>query len=251
MIVAVLAVALIIGWEEKRCQTQAYQCRTTYAAQSQSERIAVPLSVYQQASEQQAIAAACEPNGYFCRLFGATNLPSLLLVVVGIGGIWAAIRTLRAIERQADIMEKSLKIVEAADVYIENAGLIPRGRITPDSHIGITLKNFGRTRAENVRSYIITIIPGVPNSEPLPDTFPMAAGGTQLVGFLKFKQFVNQETFRRIEDGSISVRFSGSVTYNDRFGDSHTFECRGALDPQTGTFVLGDTDPRNQNQNPN
>jgi hypothetical protein len=68
-----------------------------------------------------------------------------LLVVIGSLGVCAAVRTLRAVERQADIMENSLKVVEAADVGIESASLIPVGAITPDSHIALRLKNFGRT----------------------------------------------------------------------------------------------------------
>jgi hypothetical protein len=77
--VLILAIALVIGWEEKRCQTQAYQCRASYAAQAQSDRLRGKISINQQASEQQAIAAACEPNGYFCRLFSSANLPTMLL----------------------------------------------------------------------------------------------------------------------------------------------------------------------------
>ena len=101
LVVIVLAIALLVaGWGEKRCQDQAYQCRATYEAQSQSERIAVPLTVGQQASEQQAIAAACEPNGYFCRLLSAANLPTVILVFIGIGGVWAALRTLNAIRME-------------------------------------------------------------------------------------------------------------------------------------------------------
>lgn len=251
LLTIIFSVALVIGWEEKRCQTQSYQCRASYMQQAQSERLSGNVSVNQQASEQQAIAAACETDGYFCRLFGAANLPTMLLVLIGIGGIWAALRTLGAIERQANIMDKALKVIEAADVAIESVSLVPAGAINPDSHIGLRLKNVGRTRAENVRSYIVTTIPGCPNSEPSPDTFSIAAGGTQLVGFLNFRQFLNEETFRKIENGIISVRFSGKVTYEDRFEDSHVFECRGVLDPKTGTFVLGDSDPRNKNQNPN
>jgi hypothetical protein len=108
LIVIILAITLIVGWKEKRCQAQAYQCRAAYAAQSQSEGITLPLTVYQQASKQEAVAAACEPNGYFCRLFGAANLPTVLLVFVGIGGIFAALRTLATIERQTSLQSAAM-----------------------------------------------------------------------------------------------------------------------------------------------
>lgn len=106
LIVVILAIALvIIGREEERCQTQVEKCRASYAAQALSEKLPINISVNQKASEQEAIAAACEPNGYFCRLFGPANLPTVLLVLIGIGATWAALRTLWAIERQAALME--------------------------------------------------------------------------------------------------------------------------------------------------
>jgi hypothetical protein len=105
----ILAIALVIWWEEERCQAQAYQCRASYAAQAQSERLAGNIPIDQQASEQQTIAAACEPNGYLCRLFSAAILPSTLLVFVGIGGILAAMRTLRAIEMQANLQKTAMR----------------------------------------------------------------------------------------------------------------------------------------------
>jgi hypothetical protein len=105
LLIVILAVALVIGWEEKRCEAEAYQCRANYTAQ---ERLLGDISVNQQASDQQAIAAACEPNGYFCRLFGPTNLPTVLLVFIGIGGVWAALQTLWAIQEQAESTSKDV-----------------------------------------------------------------------------------------------------------------------------------------------
>jgi hypothetical protein len=106
LILIILTIATVVGWKEKRCQSQAYRCRANYAAQ-----LFPRLSLDQRASAQQTIAAACEPDGYFCRLFSAANLPSMLLVVIGGWGVWAALRTLNAIERQAIIMENQMKSV--------------------------------------------------------------------------------------------------------------------------------------------
>ena len=107
LLVVIVAIASVIGWEEKHCQTQADQCRAAYSAQARSDRAIFWMTPDQRASEQQAITAACEPNGYFCRLFGAANLPSVILVLVGIGGILAAIQTLNNIERQTRLMHRS------------------------------------------------------------------------------------------------------------------------------------------------
>jgi hypothetical protein len=99
LILALVATSGVIGWKEKRCQFRAYQCRANYTAQ-----LSPRLAANEQASAQQAIAAACEPNGYFCHLFNAANLPSMLLVLIGAGGTFAALRTLRAIESQTGVL---------------------------------------------------------------------------------------------------------------------------------------------------
>jgi hypothetical protein len=130
----IFAIALIVGWEEERCQAQANQCRANYTEQAQAERPPSGISIDQQASEQQAIAAACEPNGYFCRFFSATNLPSVLLVFIGVGGIYAAIKTLRAIERQAVIMEGQLTVP-----YRAYLGIIEPEK--PLRHMGDPIEN--------------------------------------------------------------------------------------------------------------
>ncbi|MGC1291453.1 MAG: hypothetical protein WA855_09245 [Candidatus Acidiferrales bacterium] len=97
-IAVIIAVAVcVIGWKESRCERQERQCRAYYAAQ---EARLFGFSVDSNAAEQEAISAACEPGGYFCRLFSAANLPAVLLVFLGIGGIWAALKTLNVIKRQ-------------------------------------------------------------------------------------------------------------------------------------------------------
>lgn len=151
----IFAITLVIVWKEKQCQAQTYQCRATYATQLESERTAVPLTVYQQASEEQAIATACEPNGYFCRLFGAANLPTILLFFIGIGGIWAALRTLKAIESQTYILSESQRpriVADAGDdpsktfgdqearrvvLKVVNKGLMPATEYTYESWIEV------------------------------------------------------------------------------------------------------------------
>ncbi len=118
----ILAVTSVIGWREERCQAQDDECRASYEAQAQSERIgAGRLTVNQQASEEQAIAAACEPNGFFCRFFSPANLPNILLVLIGVGGVIAALVTLRSIKtqtvhlsRQADYLGQQTHIQETA-----------------------------------------------------------------------------------------------------------------------------------------
>jgi hypothetical protein len=147
LLIIILAISLIVGWKEKRCQSQAYQCGAAYAAESQSESLTRALTVDQQASEQEGIAAACEPNGYFCRLFSAANLPSMLLVLVGLGGIYAAIRTLRAIESQTSVLSESQQ-----PRIIAEAGEHPNTTLSEKSEtprVVLKVTNKGPTSATN------------------------------------------------------------------------------------------------------
>jgi hypothetical protein len=147
LLIVILAVAFVIGWKEERCQSQAYQCRATYAAQAQSERLSGAVSINQQASEDQAITAACEPNGYFCRLFSAANLPTMLLVFIGMGGVYVAISTLKIIERQTKATEEA----ERAWVLVETAQI--REIYYQVSAISPIVRNFGKsiTRVRKIR----------------------------------------------------------------------------------------------------
>lgn len=114
----ILAIALVIWWKEERCQSQTYQCRANYTAKLSG------VKPNEEAAEQQAIAAACEPDSYFCRLFSATNLPSVLLVLIGFGGIWAAIETLRAIKTEL-VLNQRPKILLHKFYFTEMRGTIP------------------------------------------------------------------------------------------------------------------------------
>jgi hypothetical protein len=147
LIVVILTVALVIGWEEKRCQTQAYQCRATYTAQ-----LSTRLTIDQQAAAQQAIAAACEPNGYLCRLFSAASLPAMLLVIIGFGGIWAALVTLKAIEKQAEFAERDLIIASRAFLYVGEP------EKTASGEARIPIENRGRVSAKILAIEITVIV---------------------------------------------------------------------------------------------
>lgn len=246
-------ITVVITWKAKSCEAPNKQSQPATTAQP----LASPMLIIapgkngnaeQEQPQNQTRRTSSYANSYFCNVVSPANLPTIYLVLIGFGGIVVAISTLKAIERQADTMEKALKVVEAADVGIESASLVPVGAITPDSHIGLKLKNFGRTRAQNVQSSIVIIIPGVPDSEPAPGGFSIGPGGTQIVRFLKFRDFMTQDTFLKIQAGNIAVRFRGDVMYEDRFGGTHAFPCKGILDPKTGMFILGDTYPGQKDQ---
>jgi hypothetical protein len=163
-------------------------------------------------------------------------------VVLAIGTIIIAIFSVvmgSAARKSANVAANTLRFL-AADIHIESAGLIPAGPITPNSYVALKIKNFGGSRAEKVRSFVVVTIPGVPNSELSPEEFTIPPQGTQNIRFLEFIEFLNKDTFQQIVDGAIVVKFSGKITYVDLFGDIHTLDVKeSVLEPSRGAFTIG------------
>lgn len=229
LLLIILAISGVIGWEEEHCQAQTDQCRATYSAQTRSDRRAFWLMPDQQASEQQAIAAACEPSGYFCRLFGAANLPTMLLVVVGIGGIWAALRTLNAIEKQADaavISERAWLIAELVPTAIKfgerryrpadnTTSELAESDLVDGKNFEYTLKvtNMGRTPAFIIK-YTINISDGLSESKTIEFDFP-----NQTLGAGERWYFESLDVSKEIEGYAVdaTICFFGEVFYEHVF----------------------------------
>jgi hypothetical protein len=156
-----------------------------------------------------------------------------------------------AAKKSAEVAEMALKLAERADVLLnavaltmDSASMSANTPIHPYSRVSMEFKNFGRTRAKNVRCLIGLIIPGVPDSVPPREPFILGPGATQLLAFEDFMATMPKKTYQDIESGVIDLKFAGTVSYEDIFDESHTLTCRGLLDPKTGRFILGDTDPR-------
>ena len=177
-----------------------------------------------------------ESDSYFHILFSAQSLPNLILVFVGIGGVVAAVMTIRSIDKQASLMKKQNKMImskERARVRIE---LIRDISTTPDqiSHFGVIAKVsiFGITEAFIDKTEIEAVvgdymgasldkkrwksaidIPSVirPNSEPHTIRAPLK----------KDSEFVGEEGFsdilKRRDD---FVFFWAAIYYTDVFGRS-------------------------------
>jgi hypothetical protein len=110
----VLAIVALIGWKEKRCQS-----------------------------------AACDSSGYFCHFFSAVNLPTLLLVIVGFGGIRVAIRTLKAIERQAEAIEiQGEALINSERAWVDGEITNIDAEIAGAARYELQIINHGKTPAE-------------------------------------------------------------------------------------------------------
>ena len=203
--VALFAVALPIYGQEKSHQPAPHKETARQETQSTPQPPPKTVSVInEQASAVEEIRAKKGPQGYLSRLFSPENLPNVGLFIAGIFAIIVAIRTLRAIKRQADIMRGQLTVpyraylgliepdkpitdrvysINAAKFPIENIGHV-RAKVTAiDAEVIIqdcggkelfrrskteTLKNGdGEIPPEKTSSYAVTVRwpSNIPNSE--------------------------------------------------------------------------------------
>jgi hypothetical protein len=201
---AFFALIIPIYGQEKGPQTRPNRDTTTQPKQAAAQTPSTVNVINQQAPGEEQSGAKGNTESYLSRLLAPENLPNIGLLLAGIWGICVAMRTLRAIERQAEVMRGQLTVpyraylsviepdkpitdrstnVNRAKFPIENTGHV-RARITTidveiiiQAHGGKEL--FRRSRTEPVKpkegeippekssSYAITVLwpSDVPNAE--------------------------------------------------------------------------------------
>lgn len=175
-----------------------------------------------------------------------------LLALVGALGVGYAIRTLRAVERQAlsmrrqtthlrnsvvqalkaataakrsaEFAELATKASERANILLATAGIFPIGPVTGDSQLKVSYQNFGRTRAKDVSFKIEMRIEDLNLTKGNLELPPMimGAGQDQTITFQSFRDFLTLPIFKEIVEGKRTLRFVSSAVYQDVFGDRYT-----------------------------
>ena len=126
----------------------------------------------------------------------ASVLAGLLLTVATfLIAIYAAIQA-RAAKRSANAYEQTVRLTERADVLLNRAGF-DTPSLSGASRVIFTFKNFGRTRANNVRFAMSVTIPEFSDYPPneLPELL-IGAGDTQEFVFMKMSIMAHQGDFR-------------------------------------------------------
>ena len=182
------------------------------------------------------------------------------LAAVAVWGIRVALRNLEAIKRQGDIMERqtkaieitahaalksaqtaenALRLSERADILLESAGIVfsPSQVFDGDARLVLRFRNWGRTRATDVRFDVRMIIPGIIDSSapPLP-LMVLGAGQEQSVSFQTFREHLAKNTFEDIAAGRADLQFVSWLVYKDVFGGSYTTRDVGVFNHRTVTF---------------
>jgi hypothetical protein len=215
-----IVLTFVVWWEQK----SGGACYEQHATQNVENL--VPSVGKEQESPQQTNGPASDSESYLCRLLIPANLPTDYLVLIGLGGVLAALGTLSAIKRQADLMESSLVSVQRAFVFAKNIEIGPRvvdagTNQTTEWHFGIQWENSGMTPTKGLEIHVNfwsqpTPLPTgypFPNLETTIIPFVLGPKGTTGTGPLR----IPVQCLLRIQHGTQHAYLYGSATYRDIF----------------------------------
>lgn len=167
-------------------------------------------------------------------------------VVLAIGtlviAVFAVVQAVAA-KRSATIAERALKLTQRADVLLETASIrfTQSQMLDGNSQVLLRFKNFGPTRANNLRFSILLQIPQIPEMQvPALPTSVLGASDSITISFDRFREFLTHQTFLDIANGVTPLTFNGTITYTDVFDLSHTTKCSGTYDPPSNMFRIKD-----------
>src|ERR1017187_392837 len=245
-VLAIFAVsAIIVNGQEKSSKTAPSQHPAENVHKPEAPAPAI-VPIKQEESEIQKNSAKDHANNYLSRLFSAENLPNILLFFAGIGGIGVAVSTLKAIRRQADIMERQIaqaaeggkqtdQIIETmsdnavrelrAYVCLSHAKIEFRQERAPEMQV--YMKNFGKTPAYDVRWWIHTWIGPYPLQEKLPEppsdfqtaVSTLAPGGDPHIMVTRRTPPIQGGVMHLIGTAQGTIYVYGKLTYRDCFGN--------------------------------
>ena len=154
-----------------------------------------------------------------------------------------AIESSRTAQRSAEFAQLAVTNSERADILLEYVGIIPSAtkQFDGDARIVLRMKNFGRTRANDVQFGAEIIIPNMrtikPTDPPIP---PMVLGPGQerSISFQKFNEVLTETMFNEICRGQTPLRFVAWATYGDVFGNLYLTRDSGIFDHRTLHFRI-------------
>lgn len=170
----------------------------------------------------------------------ASILASLLIAGTSLVLAITAWIQAKAARRSADNDERAVRLTERADVLLESISLSTVQQLSPQTQFILRIKNFGRTRANNVKTTFYVGDPGTPVSLPPgpPTTTVLGAGDGQNVPLPQLGQFLTAPTFNGVASGQIPLRVYGTIAYTDVFGDRHTVNCKGTFEAADRNFSV-------------
>lgn len=162
------------------------------------------------------------------------------------GGLVESRRAAEAAIKSAETADRHLLLTQRADVLVAGIAIVnavgqPMG---PDTMIKVTFKNYGPTRASNVRLFTRLQYAEFASADPAPVldcAITVGAGESQAASFGKLSACMSGETFNAIMAGDMPLKVVGVATYLDVFGRTHTTRSTASFRPDlTGFIANGD-----------
>jgi hypothetical protein len=141
----------------------------------------------------------------------------------------------------AELAETALHLTERADILIDGVTVSTSPAFTGDTVFRIVFKNFGRTRGNRVEiSSRLLFVPEikliVEDNRPKILAAVLGAGKTLTSAFQFMRECLTEETFERIAQGELVLRFEAEVLYFDVFDKRHHTKCSGTFMPEACGF---------------
>lgn len=201
-----------------------------------------------------------ENRSFLQNAFAPEYLSNWFLFLAGVFGLIFAFRTLQALVRQtrateiaadaaqksadaairsAITTEKALKLSERAEVLLERADIkfSQAGQFDSHAWLELSIKNFGRTRANEVAGDFKFVVQGVDNRVVTLSPTTLGAGHIQSVAFDRFCNIL-PEVFNEVLKSEKGLEFCGIFTYLDVFGDRYTTQCSGTFEADKQAFRI-------------
>jgi hypothetical protein len=151
---------------------------------------------------------------------------------------WRAFRS----EREA------VRLTQRADVLLDSIDVRPANdppSIWPNTEVQLHFRNYGPTRANDVRFSIDLTIAGAMKKEasqngPLLPPIVIAANENSPASFPLLGQMFEAEDIKRASRGDAEMRFTATATYVDVFGKRHRSHYTGIYygQPPVAVFVV-------------
>jgi len=230
--VMIAIVLPVYGRQEKSSQSTGHQNHT------QNSRKPAPPSttvnfINQQAPVDDSNGAPNHPESRFSRLFHAENWPNIGLFIAGVIGIIIGVCTLRAINRQADAMERTLIATFRPKLVVRGIKFNPGSIVVagPPGNIQYIVANSGGSTAHVVDSNLtvdrlpspLPQIPPYSSDRGILGTFDILAGEYQERTFnldanQNFRIRSTQIMRAGGGQGLTDIHFFGFVQYRDETG---------------------------------
>ncbi len=166
--------------------------------------------------------------------WGPETAPNWVLAAIALVGAIVAFLTLRS-------ARLAVLLTERADVLIAGIGVSTDRALAPETVVTLQFKNYGRTRASRLKLNGWLGEANAPPGGAPPYDIPaisLGAGDTFPAAFGLLSSSITRESFDAIAQGTALLRFEGTISYEDVFGESHISSFAGTWRTREKCFTV-------------